>query len=218
MKLSQMPRERSPDFESAGSPLPPPPDARPEPQLERPAHRPASGPEPRPALLDELAVPETIEVDLGPMPVRLRRAPDWRRVGAWILDGIPFLAFFALILRYALDRLPHGPLDLVGYLDLAGQEARDVTGPVLACVLVLYAVYHALAHGLSGATLGKRLLGLRVVRRDGRRPGLGRASLRAALALLSVGLLGLGILLALFTRSGRAFHDFVARTWVVQAP
>jgi uncharacterized RDD family membrane protein YckC len=222
MRLSQMPRERSPDFESPTSPLPrpaPPPEARPEPiPTPRPELKVAPRPEPRRAPAPAASGDATVEVDVGPIEVHLERAPDWRRVGAWVLDGVPFLALFALVLRFALDHLPHGPLDLLGYLDLAGQEAPDVTAPILGCVLVLFLVYHALAQGLSGATLGKRLLGLRVVCRNGRRPGLGRATLRAVLAGLSVALLGLGVLLALFTRSGRTLHDFLARTWVVQAP
>jgi uncharacterized RDD family membrane protein YckC len=36
--------------------------------------------------------------------------------------------------------------------------------------------------------------------------------------VLSVALVGLGVLLALFTRSGRALHDFLAGTWVVVRP
>jgi uncharacterized RDD family membrane protein YckC len=38
-----------------------------------------------------------------------------------------------------------------------------------------------------------------------------------ALALLSAAALGAGILLALFTRSGRGAHDLGAGTWVVMA-
>jgi uncharacterized RDD family membrane protein YckC len=161
----------------------------------------------------------TVEVDVGTMEVQLRRAPNWKRVGAWILDGIPFILAFGAVLRLALDRLPNAaPLDLAGYLELAGAEARSITGPIFAGAVVLFGAYHALAHGLTGSTLGKRILGIRVVRRDGRHPGLGRATLRAVLAGLSLGLVGLGVLLALFTRSGRALHDLLARTWVVEAP
>jgi uncharacterized RDD family membrane protein YckC len=215
MRLSQMPRERSPDFEAPPSPLPPPSDGRAEPV---PEPRPDAPPARRPELFFAQPEGDTLEVDVGPLEVTLRRAADWRRVCAWVLDGLPFAALFALTLRFALDRLPHGPLDVLGYVDLAGIEARDVTGPIFAGILVLYVVYHALAHGLTGATLGKRILGLRVVTRNGKRPSLGRATLRAVLAGVSVALLGLGVLLALFTRSGRALHDFLARTWVVQPP
>jgi uncharacterized RDD family membrane protein YckC len=198
MRLSQMPRERRPDLE----PVPPPPARR--------------------AILAPEAQPErsgTLEVDVGRVEVHVRRPPGWKRALAWGLDGIPFAALFLFALRLALDRLPHAaPLDLGAALDLAGAEASGITVPIFAGTLVLFAVYHALAHGLSGATLGKRLVGIRVVGPDGRRPGLGRAAVRAVLGAVSLLLLGMGVLLALFTRSGRALHDLLSRTWVVEAP
>ena len=71
---------------------------------------------------------------------------------------------------------------------------------------------------MSGATLGKRLFGLRVVSDDGARPSVERCAARAALSAASVLLLGLGLLPALFTRSGRALHDISAGTRVVESP
>jgi uncharacterized RDD family membrane protein YckC/tRNA A-37 threonylcarbamoyl transferase component Bud32 len=47
-------------------------------------------------------------------------------------------------------------------------------------------LYFAVAEGLWGAGLGKWLKGLRVVRRSGRRPGLGRALIRAIIPIASV--------------------------------
>ena len=197
MPLSQMPRERRLDL----------------------------GPEPAPerrAVLAPEAEPETsgsLEVAIAPVEIHFRRAPGWKRSVAWILDGLPFAALFAFALRVALDRLPHAaPLDFAAAIDLAAAEASDITGPILAGTLVLFAVYHVLAHGMSGATLGKRLVGIRVVGPDGKRPGLARATVRAALGVVSVLLVGMGVLLALFTRSGRSLHDLLARTWVVEAP
>ncbi len=160
----------------------------------------------------------TVEVDVGPIEVHLRRASGTRRVAAWVIDGVPFLALFALALRTALGGLSAAPLDLAATLDLAVAEARGITLPLLAGTAILFAVYHTLSHALAGATLGKRLLGLRVVGPGGTLPGLGRSAWRAVAASLSLGLLGLGVLLALFTRSGRALHDLLARTWVVEAP
>ncbi len=161
----------------------------------------------------------TLEVMVGPVEVHVRRAPDWKRFLSWVLDGLPFAALFAFALRLALDRLPHpAPLDLPTTLDLAGAEASGITGPIFVGTLFLFAVYQLLAHGMYGATLGKRLVGIRVVGPDGKRPGLGRATIRAVLGTMSLLLLGLGVLLALFTRSGRALHDLLARTWVVEAP
>jgi uncharacterized RDD family membrane protein YckC len=210
MRLSQMPRERRPDLAPERAALARPAEPFAEVDLEPP----------RPGTVDlQPSEPATVEVVVEPVEVHLRRAPDWKRVLAWVVDGLPFGALFAFTLHLALDRLPHAtPLDLSTALDLAGAEASAITGPIFAGTLVLFVVYHLLAHGLYGATLGKRLFGIRVVGRDGERPGLGRATVRAVLAATSLLLLGLGVLLALFTRSGRGLHDLLARTWVVEAP
>ena len=69
-----------------------------------------------------------------------------------------------------------------------------------------------------GQPPGKRLFGLRVVSDDGARPSVERCAARAALSAASVLLLGLGLLPALFTRSGRALHDISAGTRVVESP
>jgi uncharacterized RDD family membrane protein YckC len=85
----------------------------------------------------------------------------------------------------------------------------------MAIALVAFA-YQWLGVTLMGATPGMRILGLRVVGPDGERPAPGRSAARALLALVSAALLGVGLLLALFTRSGRGAHDFAAGTWVVR--
>lgn len=223
MRLSQMPREPKPDLAMEPFPAAPvTPRSEPLPELLREA-LPEARPEPRPPMPRPAARAQptdtSVDVDVGPVEVRLRRASSGKRVAAWVLDGVPFLVAFAAVLRLALDSLPNAaPLDLPGYLELAGREAAGITGPIFAGTLVLFGVYHALSHGLGGATLGKRLVGIRLARRDGNPPRLGQATLRAVLTILSVVLVGLGVLLALFTPSGRALHDLLARTWVVEAP
>jgi uncharacterized RDD family membrane protein YckC len=155
------------------------------------------------------------------LEVHVERAPTWRRVLAWVLDAGPFAAGgFALasfLVREATPSRPGAPLELEALFDLVLRERAIVASSVAATVLCL-AVYATLAHALGGATLGKRVLGIRVIGPDGAPPSPARSGIRTALALLSAGLLGLGFVLALFTRSGRALHDFLARTWVVNAP
>jgi uncharacterized RDD family membrane protein YckC len=68
-----------------------------------------------------------------------------------------------------------------------------------------------------GATPGMLVTGLRVVGPDGERPSPGRSAVRGALGLGAAAALGVGILIALFTRSGRGAHDLGAGTWVVLA-
>jgi uncharacterized RDD family membrane protein YckC len=133
-------------------------------------------------------------------PLVLRRGGSGRRVLAWLVDGVPF------------------GLAAAGLLAWLGAGDPRLVLQLLAVVGLASFTYQTLAHALLGATLGKRLVRLRVVGPDGQRPGPGRAALRAALAVAGVAALGIGPLLALFTLSGRALHDLVAGTTVVDAP
>jgi uncharacterized RDD family membrane protein YckC len=162
-----------------------------------------------------------VHVDVDPLEIRLRRPASWRRIAAGAVDALPFavagLALARSLLPEAAAGLPAPATGLDGLLDLVSRE-RAIVLSVAATVTLALFVYATLAHALAGATLGKRLLGLRLVGPDGRRPSLGRSAWRAALAVVSGALLGLGFHVALFTRSGRALHDVAARTWVVEAP
>lgn len=175
-------------------------------------------PSPRPAA--DVALDPDVAVDVEPVEIHLRRAASWRRAAAGAIDVVPFAAggvALARALVRAAAGLPAPATGLDGLLDLVARE-RVIVLSVAAAVALALCVYATLAHALAGATLGKRLLGLRLVGPDGERPSLARSGARSALALVSLGLLGLGVLLALFTRSGRALHDLIARTWVVLAP
>ncbi len=68
---------------------------------------------------------------------------------------------------------------------------------------------------LSGQTPGMALLGLRVLRTDGRPIGLGIAIRRWVLRLGSILALGLGFLPVLFSARRQAFHDRLAGTVIV---
>ncbi len=155
----------------------------------------------------------------APREVRVVRPETWRRPASWAVDALPFVVGAVMLARSFVRQaeIAGEAQGVEGFLDLVAREWVIVTSITVAAVLAL-AVYATLAHALAGATLGKKLFGLRLVCADGARPSMGRSAARSALCILSAGLLGLGFLLALFTRSGRALHDFIARTWVVQAP
>ncbi|GFK92601.1 hypothetical protein NNJEOMEG_00426 [Fundidesulfovibrio magnetotacticus] len=65
------------------------------------------------------------------------------------------------------------------------------------------------------ATLGKRIMGLKVMDLEGRRISFGRATGRYAAKLLSGGLLLLGYAMILFTKKRQGLHDLLAGTVVV---
>lgn len=163
-------------------------------------------------------VAEVAAVAVRPAEVHLRRPATWRRAGAWAIDAGPLVAGVVYLGVSLLAPTGSGvAAGLDGLLDLLARE-KDVVLSLVALLALALAVYATLAHALAGATLGKWILGLRVVGPGGRRPSLARSAVRSGLAAASFALLGLGFLLALFTRSGRALHDLLARTWVVEAP
>jgi uncharacterized RDD family membrane protein YckC len=187
-----------------------------------PALQPRPEPEPEPMPAPEEAVDDLPDADVDELEVHVARAEPWRRAVAWLVDGVPFLAAggwlgFLLLREAAAGRGAGSPSGIEELVELVARE-RVIAASVAAAVALVLATYATLAHALGGATLGKRLVGIRVVGPDGRPPSPARSAVRSLLAVASAALLGLGFLLALFTRTGRALHDLAARTWVVKAP
>ncbi len=67
-----------------------------------------------------------------------------------------------------------------------------------------------------GATLGKRLFGLRVVSEKGERISFSRASIRYFSKFLSALPMMLGFVMAFFTKRTQALHDLIAETVVIR--
>jgi uncharacterized RDD family membrane protein YckC len=69
---------------------------------------------------------------------------------------------------------------------------------------------------ISGQSLGKRVLHIRVVRAgSGTAPGLTRGLMRTAVYVLTGGPIGLGAMWALADEHGRGWHDLIAGTAVI---
>ena len=84
--------------------------------------------------------------------------------------------------------------------------------------VVLGSLYFALTESSAAqATLGKRLIGIKVTDSHGRRIGLGRAVARFFAAALSWLTMNLGHALAAWTPERRALHDYLAGTRVENA-
>jgi uncharacterized RDD family membrane protein YckC len=125
------------------------------------------------------------------------------RLGSWVVDGLLAGAFAWLL--------------VAGGVRLAGGAEATPLPVVVGLAALLHFTHATLGCALAGRTLGKWMAGTEVVGPDGRFPAPGRAALRAALSLLSAGLL-LPLLFALVDRRGRALHDHLLRTAVVRPP
>jgi uncharacterized RDD family membrane protein YckC len=219
---ASLPREPAPP-----PPRPPPSApaaglAAPAPVAQPPTGRPLppTPPRPRRATAQRQPGPDVPDAEIESLEIHLRRAAPWRRAAAWAVDAVPFATACAALVSWLAGQAAGaspGSSGIEGSLDLLASEQVTAASIAGALFLAIFS-YATLAHALGGATLGKWLLHLKVVGPDGARPSLTRSAARSALAGLSFGLLGLGFLLALFTRTGRALHDLAARTWVVEAP
>jgi uncharacterized RDD family membrane protein YckC len=167
----------------------------------------------------------------------VRWAGFFRRACAFIVDLIIVLAL-ALIMEFLI---------YIGYKVGLSAHGRSVTWEtvsrlfplVVFGVIGLATIYFVLFHGMEGKTIGKWLLGLKVVGKEQGTITFRRAFLRwvatvgfAPLALSSARSLaagdGLGVatvgfaplalsfLWVLWSREKRAWHDYLAGTWVIR--
>lgn len=94
------------------------------------------------------------------------------------------------------------------------------SGIVAAVILVLLALtffsYFTLMTYYHGATLGKKIMKLRVIRADGQQMTLGRAALRETVGrFVSNFLFYLGYFWVIYDPYNRAWHDHIAKTLVI---
>lgn len=121
---------------------------------------------------------------------------------------------------YLLDTLPFGAGAAATVWVLLGPLAKAPTPELLALVgaaWVTLVFAYQLVGNLNGGTIGKRLLGLRVVARDGGPPDFLRSLIRAAVWLIGTTAGSFGFLVALFNRENRTLHDYASGTVVVEA-
>ena len=112
-----------------------------------------------------------------------------------------------------------------GLFLLASHDDVDAAHPPLAyrfaLQLALLAVsmgYFAVSWCRGGQTIGMRAWRLRVVDENGAAVSWHQALLRFAVAIVSLGALGLGFLWCLVDRDRRSWHDLVAGTRVERMP
>jgi uncharacterized RDD family membrane protein YckC len=81
--------------------------------------------------------------------------------------------------------------------------------------LLFQYVYFVFFFSTTGQTVGKAIMGLRVVTTDGQRLGVKRSFIRALCYTLSLAPLGLGFLWVLGEDRRKAWHDKIAHTYVL---
>lgn len=128
------------------------------------------------------------------------------RAGAWLLD-VFFLILFLIGIGMATSLLPsEGSGRVLLYVFMYGVPAFIILYPLIFETI------------LNGQTLGKRIVGLRVVCIDGSRPSIGAYVMRWLLGLfeLLIASGSIAFMVVLISRNNQRLGDMVAGTTVVR--
>jgi uncharacterized RDD family membrane protein YckC len=124
----------------------------------------------------------------------MKYAGFWIRAAAYIIDGIIIYPINTYILSFISENSP-------------GR-------------LLVYLIWWGYTAGLTSSslqgTLGKKVLGLKVVDLNGNRISFARASGRFFASILSGLILGIGYLMAAFNPKKQSLHDQIAGTFVIK--
>lgn len=131
----------------------------------------------------------------------------WIRFGASLIDG------FVLGI----------PIGLFTIIFISIYSMNNVGEMTLAPLLLMYSIdivavllyYILLTSGKHQGTVGKMMVGIKVVDRFGKPIGKGRALGRFLSCYLS-GFFYIGYIIAAFTPKKQALHDYIASTYVVK--
>jgi uncharacterized RDD family membrane protein YckC len=161
-----------------------------------------------------------------------------RRIGAFFLDALVALVLFGIIFaatsekvtveqartKYGCVEQSTGFNDRSTSLHCPNHQVITIgdnvyitrSGGTFGLDALASFLYFALLPGLTGWTLGKLLLGLRVVDANGQRAGIGRNAIRWIVFIVDAFILFLpGLIAALTSKGHRRIGDMAAGTFVV---
>lgn len=146
------------------------------------------------------------------MKTTIQFAGLWTRFLALLVDFLLFCACF-----FPVTRLVKG-VWLMSPRDHNWVNGWFIFDPLCLIFLVIMGLYMVLLEGYLGATLGKWVLGLRVVRAEGGKPGLWKSLVRNLLRCVdSLPTLNiLGVILILRSPERARFGDRAAGTRVIK--
>lgn len=166
-------------------------------------------------------------IQTGPLGVALGNMAESAAAHAALLDSYNsfYTGFGPRVTAGLVDFFCMSLFQLVTLLALFARGNREqpsdfggwiATYTPYACLaLAIFAAYHVVQWSLWGQTVGKRLVGLKVVAPDGGVPGWGRSLLRMVGYFFSMSLGGWGVVMIALDLRHQGLHDKIAETFVV---
>ena len=141
-----------------------------------------------------------------------RPAGFWIRLVAYLIDqiilGVPAIIVWLIAIALVDPSFFNETSE-------AAEPSGAATGLAYIIFIPLYLTYYTLGVSVWATTIGKRMVGIYVLRPDGSKCGWGRAFSRYFAYFLSALLLYVGYLMVAFREDKRALHDLICDTVVV---
>ena len=156
----------------------------------------------------------------------MKIAPVWKRAIAFAVDMIIVVTFFSLLIVF-LNGILQIPVvysifegrglsvKMTDYVNDNFYEIVVIYSLAKLSVIIPYFVF--LESSRRQATIGKKVLKIKVGDYDGKRISAGKAFLRLFGKWISGQILLIGYLMAFFTKKNQALHDLLAKTLVFEA-
>ncbi len=179
--------------------------------IQTPFARPSQSSQPQPSQQQQ-KLPSLPTPLRPPLPENFRLASSWLRLFAFALDFLVWSATaWILTLGYAFL------LSAVGRVDFWWVWRQVEQRHLFANILIWgFPIYRAFAHALTDQTIGKAMVGLKVVTKNGSPCGLWRALGREIALFFSLLPCCMGLIWVAFDPYKQGWHDLVAGTFVVQ--
>lgn len=147
-----------------------------------------------------------------PFPGNVKLAPSWLRFIAFVLDFLIWSAFsWIFTLGYAIL------LSVASRNEFWWVWSKVEQKHLFAYILLLgFPLYRAFAHALTDRTIGKAMLGLKVVTKNGLPCGFWRALGREIALFFSLMPCCVGCLWTAFDPYKQGWHDLLVGTFVIQ--
>jgi uncharacterized RDD family membrane protein YckC len=148
-------------------------------------------------------------------PRRFVYAGFWLRLAAYLLDSL-LLGLTAGIAVF-MPLMSRGAISQDNLWDIYTANTPQFVALRLLMLMIQWAYFALLESSPWQASLGKRMLGLKVTDLEGNRISFGRASARFFCTLISGFILMAGFIMIAFTQKKQALHDILTGCLVIKS-
>jgi uncharacterized RDD family membrane protein YckC len=137
-------------------------------------------------------------------------------LAGFITRGMAFLIDILILLGSTTLTLASGLFFAGADLDIGSNNLMNVVITIYLVLLLVSSSYFVFLHGFVGRTIGKMIMGIRIIRDDGELIGLREALIRWVGYFISMVFAFLGFVWAIFDAKSQTWHDKLAGTYVVR--